>query len=184
MCKRILLFLLILIIGLPLSVFALEPPPDKQKKSIEETKETEVEPAIEDQGFIYYGPLSISLGYKVSRDKRHIIYKIMNNTGQSIDRVFGRIYQVERDDMGRVTRSFLANNPNAGGILISKRPHKPSTSGTWRFSLENKTISQNTQYLLKVNNRSIFFTPFEIKEAKIIRPQPPGEAEETPPDQL
>ena len=162
-----------LLISMPLFGYSEE----KDKKE-ETTEDIQVEPTIEDQGFIDYGSLSISIGYKLARNKKQIIYKISNNTNKSIDRLFGQIYKIERDETGRVTKNVLVNNPNTSGILISKYPHKSSTLGTWRFTLKEKSPHQNAEYFLRVSNRSIYYVPFEIRESKVIKIE---KEEEIPP---
>ena len=166
-------FTLFLLISMPLFGYSEE----KDKKE-ETTEDIQVEPTIEDQGFIDYGSLSISIGYKLARNKKQIIYKISNNTNKSIDRLFGQIYKIERDETGRVTKNVLANNPNTSGTLISKYPHKSSTLGTWRFTLKEKLPQQNAKYFLRVSNRSIYYVPLEIRESRVIKIE---KEEEIPP---
>ncbi|MDP6625645.1 MAG: hypothetical protein QGG87_04230, partial [Nitrospinota bacterium] len=72
-------FTLFLLISMPLYAYS-----EEESKKEESLEEEQVEPAIEDQGFIDYGPLSISIGYKLARNKKQIIYKISNNTNKSI----------------------------------------------------------------------------------------------------
>ncbi len=180
---RKIIFCLLLLIVMPVSAYAREPANNEKTKTTEEEQVETVESPIEAQGFINYGFLDISIGYRITKDEKHLVYKIKNNTGKSIDTIFGQIYQIEKDEMGRVVKNILANNPNASGILISKYPHKPSALGTWRFTLEQKSSTQNVQYLLRVNNRSIFYAPFEIRESRVIKAVK-EEKEDTPPDQL
>lgn len=183
------IFCLLLLISMPVTAFTQEPTNDKKTETTEEGQVEPVEPTIEAQGFINYGLLNISVGYRIAKGGKHIIYKIKNNTGKSIDKIFGQVYQIKKDEKGNVIKNILANNPNASAILISKYPHKPSALGTWRFTLKQKSSTQNVQYMLSVNDRSIFYAPFEIRESKVIKSvkeeaTKEKEEEKTPTDQL
>ncbi len=149
---------------------AQEVPEDKKDEAAEE----EAAPSIEDSGFINYGLLSISIGYEITTDKKHIIFKIINNTGQTIDSVFGWVYKVQKGENENTAKVFLINKPNTSGILVSKHPHKPAEMGTWRFTLKRKNSPENATYLLRVNDRSIFYVPFVYPEP------PPRTVEEVP----
>tara|TARA_B100000315_G_scaffold43399_1_gene38304 strand:+ start:10840 stop:11373 length:534 start_codon:yes stop_codon:yes gene_type:complete len=177
------MFCLFLFISMPLTAFTQEPTNDKKIKTIEEEQVEPVEPPIESQGFINYGLLDISVGYRIAKDGKHIIYKIKNNTRKSIDKIFGHLYQIKKDKVGNVIKNILANNPNASAILISKYPHKPSALGTWRFTLKQKSSTQNIQYMLSVNDQSIFYAPLEIRESQVAQPVKEEEGE-TLSDQL
>lgn len=146
-------FIVFLLIYTPMPAYAQEATEAEKKESTEE-----------EQGFINYGLLSISIGHKLTKDGKHIIYKINNNTGQSIDSIFGWIYKIRRSADENVPKVVLVNNPNISGILISKLPHKPFTLGTWRFTLRRKSPPENVDYVLRVNDRSIFYVPFEFQE--------------------
>ena len=174
---------------MPVTAFTQGPTDDKKTETTEEEQVEPVEPPIEAQGFINYRLLDISVGYSIAKDGKHIIYKIKNKAGKSVDRIFGQIYQIEKDEMGNVIKNILANNPNASGILISKYPHRPSALGTWRFTLKQKHSIQNVQYMLNVNDRSIFYAPFEIRESQVIKTVTEEETKEkeeekAPPDHL
>lgn len=144
---------------------------DKKDSTDAKEKEEEKEappppPPIEEQGFYDYGFLAVSIGYRLTNDNDRIIYKIMNNTGRSIDSVYGWVYRIEKDENSEFGRKVLVNNPNSSGMLISKSPQKPSTLGTWAFALKKKSSSQNAQYMLNVNQRSVFYAPFEFPESR------------------
>lgn len=159
------LFLLaILCCGVAISDRALAQEEEKSKPA-----EEGAEPAGEEEDFTNYGLISISNKFELSKDRRHIAFNILNNTGRSISNLFGWVYEFDEDESGKKNKFILRNYPHKGSVCISSRFHKPGKRGKWRFVLK-RAVPDDAEhnFLLMVNLNSIFFAKVEPIEPKEI----------------
>jgi len=132
----------------------------------------------QDQGaekFTTIGPIGISNKYKIPENRRAIIFKIKNHTSRSINKIFGRVFMIDKKETDPAKRFVLINNPHKGGSIIKGKPHRPGTISEWIFVLARKPMkaSQNIDYTLQIHPRSIFYVNVEPPRATKKNPENP-----------
>ncbi len=149
-------------------------------------KEGEKEEPVAEEGekdgkFTNYGLISISDKHVLLPDRKHVAFKIINNTGRSISNIFGWVYQYEEDDTGKKINFVLVNYPHKSAMCGAGRFHKPGKKVKWIFLLQNRVPEDlQPKYLVLVNMKSIFFARVEMPEPA---PSKPSEEEEQTPEQ-
>lgn len=155
------------IIGLP--GHAQEAKPEKNKDAEKEDVETE-------EKFTNFGLISISNKFELSKDRKHVSFKIINNAGRSIANLFGWVYKYEEEATGKKINFVLANYPHKGGAYVLGGFHRPGKMGKWRFILkETVPLEVTPKFLLLVNMNSIFFAKIEVLEPELPLPLEGGE---------
>ncbi len=124
-----------------------------------EGKQNEVQQDLIHLGFISYSP-----NFKLTKDRKHIIFKIKNNTSRTISNIYGWVYQYQEGDPNSST---LVNNPNQGGLLIEGGPHNSGKIVSWKFKLLplRKPATPKDRYALKTSNKSIFYYKHPLPNA-------------------
>ncbi len=109
-----------------------------------------------EQKLINLGYISYFPDFELTKDRKHIIFKIRNNTNLTISNIYGWIYQYKE---GEPRSSLLVNNPNQGGILIEGGPHQGGKTVSWKFKLLplRKPATPKDRYSLRTSNKSIFY---------------------------
>jgi hypothetical protein len=142
-----------------------------QEAKLENTQEAGKEDAGSEEKFTNSGLIYISNKFELSKDRKHISFKIINNAGRSIANLFGWVYKYEQDGTGKKINFALANYPHKSGVYVLGRSHKPGEKGMWRFILKETVPAEATpKFLLLVNMNSIFFAKVEVLEPDLPLP--------------
>ncbi|MEK9629086.1 MAG: hypothetical protein VW455_08690 [Nitrospinota bacterium] len=123
--------------------------------------------AEEEEKFTTLGPIGISNKYTLPENRRTIIFRIKNYTSRSINKIFGRVFLIRKNETDPAKKFILLNNPHKGGAITKGRPHRPGTISEWSFNLIEEPIRvlQDIDYTLQVHPRSIFYVNIEPPKA-------------------
>lgn len=133
---------------------------NKKEGKQEEKGDEEVQ-----ESFANYGIISVSNRHELSKDRQHVSFNIINNSGRSITNLFGWVYRYEEGEAGKKTNYVLVNFPHKGGVGENIMSHKPGRKAKWRFLLKRAVPQEeNPPFLLLVNMNSIFFAKTETIE--------------------
>ena len=121
-----------------------------------------------EEKFTTIGPIGISNKYKIPENRNAIIFRIKNYTSRSINKIYGRVFLIKKQEKDPSRKFVLLNNPHKGGNIIKGNPHRPGTISEWNFNLTRKPTKtgQEFEYTLQVHPRSIFFANVEPQKPK------------------
>jgi len=139
------IFIACLMLALLLGSWSLAVP---QQNSEEETEE-----------FVNLGPISFSKNYELPPERNFIIFKIRNNTSNTISNIFGWVYHyLEKEN--KFKNFHLINNPHRGGIIVKGKPHLSQGFARWRFPISSPSSppTPDDRYSLRIHSKGIFFS--------------------------
>ena len=105
------------------------------------------------------GPISYSTKFELPPKRNYIIFKIRNNTPQTISNIFGWVYHYQENE-NKVENLRLVNNPHRGGIIVEGKPHLSQEYARWRFPISPPPTPPNPEdrYILRTHAKGIFFS--------------------------
>ena len=117
----------------------------------------------DEEKFTSIGPIGISNKHIIPEKGKAIIFRIKNYTSRSINKIYGRVFLINKNETDPAKRFVLINNPHKGGNIVKGNPHRPGTISEWNFVLTQEPLNanQNIDYTLQVHPRSIFFVNVE-----------------------
>ena len=113
----------------------------------------------EAEEFVNLGPISFSKNYELPPERNFIIFKIQNNTSNTISNIFGWVYHFLKKE-NKIENFHLVNNPHRGGIIIEGKPHLSQGFARWRFPISTpfSPPTPDDRYTLRIHSKGIFFS--------------------------